>query len=177
VKPRHQQNDTRGPQGKAAGKDLRPAVFIRDLKKRSIQLEEEKSQHREHLEQQAKLKQKERAVQSNRPSKDVKSEPKVPQASAPIQPRKSKVIELYRSKITRMQNAISKEDLNLLSDAIYDIKLHKVEEEAAAVRSLPLPESFKSSLQEKTDLTNSKNDLQRLINQAEELLIQISAKI
>lgn len=76
-----------------------------------------------------------------------------------------------------MQNAISKEDLNLLSDAIYDIKLHKVEEEAAAVRSLPLPESAKSSLQEKTDLTNSKNDLQRLINQAEELLIQISAKI
>lgn len=51
IQPRHQEqeanssNEKQYSHTKAGHRDMRPAVFIKDLKKRAIKLEEEKSEH------------------------------------------------------------------------------------------------------------------------------------
>ena len=86
----------------------------------------------------------------------------------------------YKSKIQLMQTAIEKEDLKLLSEAIYEIKMNR-ESEEEAFGGLDQPPRKSSDqdkhLKQKDDLTRIKSDLKSLINRAEELLIQISVKI
>jgi len=158
----------------AGHRDMRPAVYFKDLKKRSLKLEEEKSEHLESLKREAKV-----------PERSLRQSEEIREASREVETINDKahhgrIMGFYKSKIQLMQNAIEKEDLKLLSEAIYEIKMNREsEEEAFGGLGQPprKPSDQDKDLKEKNDLTKIKSDLKSLINRAEELLIQISVKI
>lgn len=82
-------------------KDLRPAVFIKDLKKRSNALEEEKAQHHQKM------------------KKQVSSQ------SGGSKSHGSNIEALSNSHLKKLQKAIDSQNLKFLSDTIYEIKLNE----------------------------------------------------
>ena len=154
----HAQNSS---QTMAGHRDMRPAVYFKDLKKRSIKLEEEKSEHIESLK---KEKRKHHDLPKPSPKSTVKPQTAAPEVSrTPLQ----KITASYTSKIRMLQQAIKNEDVTQLSDAIFSIKMNRVgcqeeQEDSEGVDS--------------GEVRSLKSNLRSLINQAEHLLIEISAK-
>lgn len=116
-------------------RDLRPAVFIKDLKKRSLVLEEEKAQH--HRDTQKVYRKKESPKQINdatKPSKvlkpttieclidDKQISKKAP--AAPAEGPSKSLPQLYNASIAKLESAIKKEDLSQLSETLYEVKLN-----------------------------------------------------
>lgn len=107
----------------SGNRDMRPAVYFKDLKKRSIRLEEEKSEHHENLKRDTR--QVDKTILHHEKIKVDQRENEAKYMHDGLNKEQyGKVMDYYKSKIQLMQDAIKQEDLKLLSDAIYKIKMN-----------------------------------------------------
>lgn len=95
-------------QNESASRDLRPAVFIKDLKKRALILEEEKAEHHRSL--------KKKAASKATPASDREA------------PKKDGQLEVYRKSL---EEGIASKDPSKLKEAIYQAKMVSLETECS----------------------------------------------
>lgn len=83
---------------------MRPAVFIKDLRKRATVLEEEKQQHRERLK-----------AKQDSPSKlaQIKTDQSEPS---------NKIMKSLTERTKKLKTAVESKDISKVADAIYDHK-------------------------------------------------------
>lgn len=99
------QNDSNS---KTESKDLRPAVFIKDLKKRSAALEEEKTEHFLRIK-------KERSQRANHEAKPAAEQVQASNTTSAAE------------HIRNLEAAIAQKDAKILSEAIYNAKIIQLE--------------------------------------------------
>ena len=161
-------------------RDLRPAVFIKDLKKRSIALEEEKAQHHRDNKKNFVYQKKENQQEDDAAAKaskvkkpttidcliDDKQIVKKETAQQKGPPSVS-LTHLYNSHVAKLEQAIKNENLAKLSETLYEVKTNS--------QSLATDEFYGPQPDQK-EIYIMKDKLHRTVVLAEEALVKFSTK-
>lgn len=160
-------------------RDLRPAVFIKDLKKRSIALEEEKAQHHRDNKKLFAYQKKENQQEDDAAAKASKVKKPttidcliddkqiVKKQTGQKGPPSVSLTHLYNGHVAKLEQAIKNGNLAKLSETLYEVKTNS--------QSLGLDEFYGPQPDQKA-IYVMKDNLHRTIVLAEEALVRFSTK-